>query len=335
MIKNLQILRAFAALLVVFFHCDFLNIKVGQFGVDIFFVISGFIISFVLNKSQERFLSKRFIRVIPMYYLFTIGVACAWAIYPQGFNNVFVSLEAIVKSLLFIPYYIGDSGPILSLGWTLNYEIFFYVTAGVLAIFFKKPTLALLLATAVILLIICVGILNGSSNIYLRFYSYPITLEFVFGIGLFYITRRWAGFLHKKGNVFLAGILALLAFCLMVYFDHNKIYANRVLVFGIPAFFIVLFFILSEHITNADNFLHKFFYQVGNASYVVYLCHPFVVFFIIRIIKPLLPGNLLFSIIELLLMLGVVTFISILIHKKIELPVVKFIERRLHDKGRS
>ena len=73
---------------------------------------------------------------MPMYYLFTIALVLVWFVFPQGFKNVYISAEAIIKSLCFIPYYIGDSGPILSLGWTLNYEIFFYVIVGLFAIFF-------------------------------------------------------------------------------------------------------------------------------------------------------------------------------------------------------
>ena len=330
MIKNLQVLRAVAALLVVFFHCDFENIKIGQFGVDIFFVISGFIISFVLYKNQSNFLIKRFIRVVPMYYLFTIALICAWLVYPGLFKNVYISAEAIVKSLCFIPYYVGDSGPILSLGWTLNYEIFFYVTVGVFSILTKRPGIALVLSIATILLVVILFRLTNSSNFYWLFYSHEITIEFTFGVILFFITKKLPTFFQKKSVIVIAGLLALVAFTLMGYFDYHKIYFSRTLLFGLPAFFIVLFFIVSENVTNGNNAFHRYIYKLGNASYVIYLCHPFIIYFIIRFINPLLPVGIIYSVFEVILMLSLVILVSTWIHKKLELPVVRFLEKTLH-----
>ena len=330
MIKNLQVLRAIAALLVVFFHCNFLGLKIGQFGVDIFFVISGFIISFILNKNQKNFLAKRFIRVVPMYYLFTISVILVWAIYPAGVANAFISYTSIFKSLLFIPYVVGDSGPILSLGWTLNYEMFFYVTVGLFSIILKKPGKALLFSILAILLIFSVGIISNSSNSYLIFYGNEIVVEFIFGIAIYYIVNKWETVLQSKKLIALAGVIALISFLLMVYFDYNKIYFSRTLLFGVPSFFVVSFFILSENLLNTENAVHKYFYQIGNASYVVYLSHPFIIFFIARLISPIFGVNLFYSVIELILKLSLVVLISNLIHKKIELPVVRSIEKLLH-----
>ena len=330
MIKNLQILRAIAAMLVVFFHCDFLNVKIGQFGVDIFFVISGFIISFVLNRTKQHFLIKRFIRVVPMYYLFTIALVCIWAFFPEAFKTVQISASSIVKSLCFIPYYLGGSGPILSLGWTLNYEIYFYVTVGIFAVIFRKPSVALILAAFVILMIILFSVLSDSNNFYILFYSYQITIEFIYGIALYYITQWYSDILQNRRFIVIACVLAVLSFILLGYLDYNKIYDNRALGFGIPAFFIVLFFIMSENVTDSDNFLHKLLYKLGNASYVVYLCHPFVIYFILREIAPLFPASFMFSFLELVLMISAVILVSIWTHQKIELPIVKFLERLLH-----
>ena len=81
--------------------------------------------------------------------------------------------------------------------------------------------------------------------------------------------------MHKTPVFLVTAALALCSFILMCYFDLHKIYSHRVLFFGAPAFFIVLFFILSENRIHADNIVHRFLYRIGNASYVVYLCHPF------------------------------------------------------------
>jgi peptidoglycan/LPS O-acetylase OafA/YrhL len=331
MIKNLQILRAIAALLVVFFHCDFLQLKVGQFGVDIFFVISGYIISYVLNKKQHNFLIKRFIRVVPMYYLFTISVIAIWLIFPSAFKNIFISAESIIKSLGFIPYSLHDSGPILSLGWTLNYEIYFYVLVGIFSLLIKRPSIALLLTAFVIISIVTAQSFIHSDNFFIQYYGYIICVEFTFGILLFYIIKNAGTILHSSISFYFFALLALISFALMCYFDFQKIYWNRTILFGIPAFFIVLFFIISENRIFANNYLHDYLYQIGNASYVVYLSHPFIIFFIIRLVKPHLPNGLFFSCLELCVMLSSVMVFSNWVHKKVELPIVKYLEGRLHS----
>ena len=329
MIKNLQVLRALAALLVVFFHCDFLNLKIGQFGVDIFFVISGFIISFILNKEQENFLVKRLIRVIPMYYLFTILVILAWVVYPVGFTNLYVSFSSIVKSLFFIPYEVGNSGPILSLGWTLNYEIFFYVIVGLFLSILKKPSKILLFSALLILFLVLIRWIFNPSNSLMLFYGHEIVIEFIFGISIYYIVNFCKPVLRNKIIIFFIGVLAFSSFIIMVYFDYQKIYFSRTLLFGIPSFFVVLFFIISEHLLNIENPIYKYFYQIGNASYVMYLIHPFIIFFIARLISPFFEISLFNSIIELIIKLSLVVLISNSIHRIIELPLVRILQKKL------
>jgi peptidoglycan/LPS O-acetylase OafA/YrhL len=330
MIKNLQVLRAIAALLVVFFHCDFLNLKIGQFGVDIFFVISGFIISFILNKKQENFLVKRFIRVVPMYYLFTILVIVVWAVYPEAFASVYISYSSVIKSLLFIPYVVGNSGPILSLGWSLNYEMFFYVTVGLFLILFKKPGKALLFSAALMFLLVLIRLIHSPSNSLMMFYGHEIVIEFIFGIAIYHIVNMFQALFENKKIIFVFGLLAVVSFVVMGYFDYQKIYFSRTLLFGVPSFFVVLFFIISENLLDTENPIHKYFYQIGNASYVVYLVHPFIIFFIARLISPIFGVGLFNSVIELLIKLSLVVLISNWIHKKIELPVVRSFEKLFH-----
>jgi peptidoglycan/LPS O-acetylase OafA/YrhL len=327
MIRNLQILRAIAAILVVFFHCEFLGIQSGQFGVDIFFVISGFIIAFVLNKNTRFFLVKRFARIIPMYYLFTFLLILAWLLYPSGFKNVVVNTEAILKSLFFIPYYVGDSGPILSLGWTLNYEIYFYVLAGFSAWLLRSPGKGLLATAIIIVLIDGWMFLTQSENQYIRFYGNPVTLEFLYGILLYYITTWKKERLSSQAIVTTFAVAAAGALVLLFCFDYFRIRENRQWVFGIPAFFLVLFSIISDKQKSGTGIWYNILYEAGNASYVIYLLHPFVIYFYIRIVNPRLPSGVLFSILELPLMLGTVVGISIFVHRYAEKPAVAFLER--------
>src|SRR5882672_247790 len=125
MLDSVQALRALAALCVVVYHVDFVGR--GAFGVDIFFVISGFIICHVTAKDHDGFLRKRLIRIVPLYWAGTLCLYCLGLVAPRLLQSE-PTLSGLVNSLLFIPYAKegGRVYPILFLGWTLNYEMFFY-----------------------------------------------------------------------------------------------------------------------------------------------------------------------------------------------------------------
>ena len=164
MIGNLQVLRAFTALAVVLHHTSYplINGRSSDFqGVAIFFVISGFIMSYVVLKDDkqskaDKFLLHRFVRLVPFYwlcvvafiYLSNLGLlnlsqtlprlgallandwlgALRWV--ASGFNlTINYSIQEIVKTLFFIPYkdVNGDYHPILGVGWTLNLEVYFFI----------------------------------------------------------------------------------------------------------------------------------------------------------------------------------------------------------------
>ena len=141
MIRNLQALRAVAAYMVVLYH--FLGQQVSQLyppakflsfgaaGVDIFFVVSGFIMVVTTMKrdmAPGEFLLHRIARIVPVYWVVTILL---FAIVMYGFKPVGIMRmqpDWLAKSLLFIPFdRDGRVEPIISVGWTLNYEMFFYL----------------------------------------------------------------------------------------------------------------------------------------------------------------------------------------------------------------
>lgn len=142
---GVQYLRALGALMVAHFHATiqipaytryFDRYLIGSAhlanGVDLFFVISGFIMLVSSQKTRPgEFLTRRVIRIVPLYWVLTILVAGAASRRPELFRATTVNLEYMVKSLLFIPYsnpaQNGDVVPLLVPGWSLNFEMFFYV----------------------------------------------------------------------------------------------------------------------------------------------------------------------------------------------------------------
>src|SRR6185437_14170487 len=134
-LDNIQALRAIAALLVVFVH---LAVPVaalgvapfGAGGVDLFFVISGFIMVYTTVGrpiSGAEFLGRRIVRIVPLYWLLTLAVFGIALIAPTLLQFTTASWGQLLKSLFFIPFAKanGDVQPVLFLGWTLNYEMFF------------------------------------------------------------------------------------------------------------------------------------------------------------------------------------------------------------------
>src|SRR4051794_18560267 len=157
-------------------------------GVDLFFIISGFIMVW-LTKEQfgkpdvaPRYLLRRIIRVVPPYWFFT-GVMIVVVLLSSGrARNTTIGLQQIATSFAFVPWprHDGTFSPILSQGWTLNYEIFFYVCFAV----------ALTVRSGLVWLVGAFGAFAlvhpfvPESWFVLKFLSDPIILEFVGGIGL-------------------------------------------------------------------------------------------------------------------------------------------------------
>jgi exopolysaccharide production protein ExoZ len=198
----IQYLRAVAALMVVVHHAR--NADPGGWlfnpledyqllarGVDVFFVISGFIMYFAARHERPReFLLKRVIRVVPLYWLATamlIAVA-AW------FGDPLLrELDAarVLQSLAFVPHYdpSGQPFPVLVPGWTLNYEMFFYL------VFFVGLLGGRLLGTlnVAILGLVAAGLLVDFDGAVMRTYTHGRMLEFLAGV--------WLGWLHARRRI--------------------------------------------------------------------------------------------------------------------------------------
>ncbi|NNF89853.1 MAG: acyltransferase [Boseongicola sp.] len=163
-------MRALAAWLVVFYHfyqivpefpptsfTSFFLVAFGSFGVDIFFVLSGFIMVHALSirpRNARSFLVERLLRIAPAYWAATFAfVLIVFSVpLPSSVNSEF-GLFHLLKSLLFVSYIDavpGTRAPFLVVGWTLNFEVFFYALITASVLFFGKmwawPCVMLLLS---------------------------------------------------------------------------------------------------------------------------------------------------------------------------------------------
>ena len=333
MIKGIQILRAFAAIGVVLAHYKLFNIKSGGFGVDIFFIISGFIIAYVVDFSTKDFLKKRIARVVPLYTLATILTAFLAIVKPSWFRNVIVNSEALFKSLFYIPYRMENSGPILSLGWTLNNEMFFYLVMA-LCILFVKNKKYLSLACGVLILIFFIGFNTFQSDQYIfTFFAKGLLPEFVFGIILYYLWLYYKDRQTKNINV-LIHFVGLVSLIFMIYVDVTGEFKviSRNLWRGIPSFFLTFSFLMLEKYFKKDTILNKFLNSLGSASYVMYLFHPYIIFGLKRIVYPVVfkdNTTLLVEIIKFIIMLIVLCVVSIFLYNYVDKPMSKYARKLL------
>ena len=184
---GIQYLRAFAALAVVLFHAAERSgyaFAIGAAGVDVFFVISGFIMWVIVARrpvSPGRFLKERIRRIVPVYWLATfLMVAGALA---GLFPNLVLTAGHVAASLFFVPMRSPSSGeiwPVLVQGWTLAYEMFFYAVFAACLLLPARLRLAAIAAT--FLLLVAIGFLVESDNALFVTYTRPIILEFVAGM---------------------------------------------------------------------------------------------------------------------------------------------------------
>jgi len=184
---SIQYLRALAALSVVAFHaCQWMRIPfdIGSAGVDVFFVISGFIMWRTTSESGVKpmeFLRKRAIRIVPLYWMVTLALLASALAFPDSFRDVQPTPWHVFASLAFVQHLnpIGLPFPLLPIGWTLNYEVVFYLMfAGALLVPKAHRAMALTLALAGLTLF---GFIYPPAYIML---CNPLLLEFAAGMWL-------------------------------------------------------------------------------------------------------------------------------------------------------
>ncbi|HCJ5660003.1 TPA: acyltransferase [Escherichia coli] len=297
-IESLQVLRGLAALAVVLYHYNLylvpngLDREVpdklfgwGAIGVDLFFVISGFIMVFVTNnkcsgiRTSMNFLANRLIRILPTYYVILfLTVFCIGGL--DLILNINLDSDPNFTSALTFSPYVADTAPLYIPGsglynirWTLNYELYFYLAFSICLL--VKPraiTLALWFLLPIIFAIYSKHDFTLSTQGYefesvkLRFLTNPIILEFGIGAlsGYSYIHLRDKDIL-KSGYISLA-LISIVS--LGIAFGIFKAYS---LISAIAFFFIVLIFsIQSEKILKITP---RFFITLGDISFSWYLIH--------------------------------------------------------------
>lgn len=283
--RNLQGLRALAAYGVVAHHVlNSLNHYVGEgrfnltwdvgaTGVDVFFVISGYIMAATTSGreiSPAEFLRHRLIRVVPIYWLLTLFAVAVILAGVDLFGGPEITLAWVLRSLFFIP---GPPGggqaqdPILTVGWTLNFEMMFYVVfAGCLVI--NSVRLRLAAVCAAIVAIWLAGT-QSADGAYLARIGSSIILEFALGVAL------WAFCQRVTAPTWLAVCLGCAGFLSLFVPDVLQLPADRRILIVAPAAVALVYSAVAleaRRVSIGDGAIR---FQ-GDASYATYLTHFFV-----------------------------------------------------------
>lgn len=284
-LANIQVLRAAAAMLVVLHHTKAMMPGIGlptkvlsfaALGVDLFFVISGFIMVLTTDVARTgglRFMENRVARVVPLYWVMTLLVF-ALALTVPGALGTRPSGADLARSLAFIPYprVDGTMQPVLFLGWSLNYEMFFYLVfacaiAASRAMAHRVGHVTLAVG-AIGLLVLGGFVLQPAGATIGAFYSNPKMIEFIVGMlvarGLPYIRgeRGWAVVGVVVGFVWLAATPSLFADAASTFSATGA--ATLILLSALAA--------------ERGGLVARWplIVLLGNASYSLYLVHPLV-----------------------------------------------------------
>jgi peptidoglycan/LPS O-acetylase OafA/YrhL len=293
-LPNIQILRAWAAMMIVVFHCGLetgrlaeisgtgklFNVDPWGAGTSLFFAISGFIMvvttasAFGSPAAALDFMRRRLIRIVPLYWALTTLMLGVIMVVPSLMMKVDGSDHLyVVGSYLFWPQMrlTGDIRPLATQGWTLNLEMLFYVVFAVALLFSRRTGHVLLFDSLGLLVAARVGGLL--SGVALNFWGHPIVLSFLFGaaVGIFY-----------NRGVRLSGGCAILL--LVIGFgalfspwrpSGDEADLLPCLACGIPSAVVLAAVALGPQI-NESRRLWLPALLIGDASYSLYLLHPFL-----------------------------------------------------------
>jgi Predicted acyltransferases len=350
-IESIQILRGLAALAVVLFHHHFYLVPDGAdrsipdalfgwggIGVDLFFVISGFIMIYVTDgkepglKTSVEFVINRLIRIIPLYYVvlliaFLTGGAMSTFHYPDKVENLISALTFQPYLQSTAPMYIESAG-MYNIRWTLNYEIYFYLIFS-LCLLIKPRITALSLWFSLPLI---VGYFHQGdfslstkgyefNSVITGFLTNPIILEF--GLGVI------AGYLYKKinGRVDCRTIwIPALVLMLIALGIYGRYLTKYNLLSGIAFSVLVLTFALYNK--PVTRFFPRCFITLGNISFSLYLVHNPVAHFISDKVEKRFPDSM-HNVLGFIVLVTISILAGYFVHRYVETNLTRVLRRAL------
>lgn len=353
MYKSLQASRAIAALFVVLFHLGgavsaekYFNIHAfslpfsfGNAGVEFFFVLSGFII--LSSHKQDLFrpsalgsyIKKRIVRVYPTYWIVFLSVMGIALLSPQLRTTVPSGIWLMVKSLLLLPVSDADPGgaPLLTVSWTLRYEIFFYACFSLLLL---SRWISIF---AGIVLVGIYAFFWDAPHPPFPVDSFSFSYVFLFVLGMIVallVSNRRIVFGHPKNYAIVGGIL--FAATALDTVLNLKFVTYKTLVYGVSSSLMIFGLVRIE--ANGKTIGHQRWLQVlGGASYALYLIHYPMISILCKLAMALRMPSLgvIGATITFVVILGVCVISAVAFHRFLEIPLSKHLKAYLVEKRSS
>ncbi|MGC6426484.1 MAG: acyltransferase family protein [Akkermansiaceae bacterium] len=344
-LQTLESVRALAALSVVAFHASYQSylhgyaaecnsiLNFGKHGVQVFFVLSGFIILFIHGKDfgnleqTPRYFYRRWLRIWPLYAALTLIQVVGKPFIP---GKDIDSANQIITSLLFLDL---TNTPIITVGWTLIHEAFFYLIFGFILIFGKR-----LAAWFGIGFIICMIAHNFDSSAVNPLVSFTFSHHkwyFLTGIAVACwvpgraSASREVSNEQKKLGFLIFIIILILGIYSIIYPMHGKVRPKTMfLALGIG---LALLGIVRLDLARTLE-MPKILVYLGAASYSIYLVHSTVLDFGIIILGKLVPGAMASYLGLIMTILSAFSVIcGVICHEFLEKPLIQYI-RKLRTK---
>ncbi|QEM09171.1 acyltransferase [Mucilaginibacter rubeus] len=341
---NLQCCRGIAAVMVLMAHANLMVDKqmfsgafiIGWSGVDFFFILSGFIIYYINFKyagkrnELKKYLSKRLIRVYPIYWLYTTAFLILNYLLikfaGKGIIN-WISLDfmGILRSYLLYPTNIVKSEmPIIPVAWTLSFEIIFYIIFGVYILSNKK---IFQLIVGIWMLFVALNffkVIDVTQSPLLSTLCNAKNIEFIYGCVIAHLSLK-----NKISRNRSIGISVLLVGMILLAISWiNEMNQCRYfpkmdsLNFGIP-YSLIIYGLISLETYNPNNKIKNSLVFLGDASYSIYLMHYISIVILYVIFKRIMHNHYgVFVIIT-----TVLTAAGCICYSWIEMPLLKTIRR--------
>ena len=339
-LKNIQALRGIAALLVVGLHLIlFGNQKYGlnapqlnelahlfKIGVDIFFVISGFVMIVTTSRTAKgghsalKFIARRITRIYPVYWFVSFLLMPIFLFRPNWINSGDSIASSLLHSFLLFPH---EGTPLLMVGWTLEYEMFFYIVYALsLLIFPARWRLHFLALWA--LSGVGIGLVYSFSAPLAQLATSPFLLEFLAGaiLGHLYVSDKY--FAPPPWWI------TFLAVSIPVLMMQDWLFkVHRVAMFLLPATICVYLALVAERRYACT--LNKKWQYLGDISYPLYLIHIPAISAVGKVWIALeMDGSVLTGTTMLAVKLGVCIISAMVLHHIVELPTTVALRHVMH-----
>ncbi|MDO7931543.1 acyltransferase [Xanthomonas euvesicatoria] len=346
-LQSLQALRALAAVAVVIFHL--INAEavyggelqilggiahLGYAGVDMFFAISGFIMVLVCSgkfgdaQGAADFLTKRAIRIYPLYWICTGAIALVLVVKP-GLLDPALEEKSLLGSFLLLPQ---EGGPLLVVGWTLTFELFFYVMTALALAFGRERYLPVMLGGWAVVLALLQWV--PAEGAWAQLFTSPLAFEFIAGAVAGLLWRRMSPKQAIGALCVSVVLVSVAAWALLQRPDFGQTQAVRTLAFAVPCALAIAAAARLERCALLP--VPRWASALGDASYSLYLTHVFVLSLCGRLWSVVAPtGSLVTNAAFLATSFAACCVVALVTYRVLERPLLDIGHRWLARRQRA